>query len=120
MAGRSVDKQGSPGVKRLFTAIAVSLACCTATIAVYDRFFAQKIVAVDLVACIASQREDYAAGKITAGELVENIEGLLRKMRKKAKNEVLVLEEAVAGDVKHYDLGPPDAAVDEEDDRNKQ
>jgi len=106
-------------VKGLFIAIAVSLVCCTVTIAVYDRFFAQKIVAVDLAACIASQKEDYAAGRITAGELVENIEGLLRKMRKKAKNEVLVLEETVAGDVKHYDLGAAGTAADEEDDRER-
>ncbi len=119
MPRRSADKQSGSGVKTFFAAIAISLACSSVTIAVYDRFFAQKIVAIDLTACIASQKEDYIAGRITAGELVENIEGLLGKMRKKAKNEVLVLEEAVSGDVKHYDLGPHGTAPDEEE-KNRQ
>ena len=97
-------------------AIAVSLVCCTVTIAAYDRFLAQKIVAVDLAACVASQKEDYAAGRITAGQLVENIEVLLRRMEKKRRNEVLVLEEAVAGDVERRGLGPATRTNDEKDD----
>lgn len=103
-------------MKGLFLAIAVSLACCTVTIAAYDRFFAQKIVAVDLAACIASQKEDYTAGRITAGQLVGNIEVLLRRMEKRRRNEILVLEEAVAGDVTHHSLGPAGGANDERDD----
>lgn len=120
MPCRSADKQSSSGTKWLFIAIAVSLACSSVTVAAYDRFFAQKIATVDLAACIASQKEDYAAGRITAGELVENIEGILKKMGKKARNEVLVLEETVAGDAKHYDLGAGGTAADAGDDLDKQ
>ena len=104
----------------LLIALAASIACSVFTVAVYDRFFAQKIVAVDIASFIASQKDGYLAGRITAGELVRNIEGLLGRMQRKAKNEVLVLEEAVAGDVKHYDLEPDGTAADEEDNREKQ
>ena len=115
MPCRSADKQSSSGAKWLFITIAVSLVCSSVTIAAYDRFLAQKIVTVDLAACIASQKEDYAAGRITAGELVENIETLLRRMENKKRNEVLVLEEAVAGDVRHHNLRSAARTNDEKD-----
>lgn len=112
------DRRGR-GVKEIVIVITMSIVCSAAAIAVYDLFFAQKIVAVDLVSSIASQKEDYAAGKITADELVENIEGLVRQIGKKRRNEILVLEEAVAGDVKHYNLAPAHTAADEEDNRER-
>ncbi len=97
------DRRGLEA-KGLVIAIATSVACCAVTIAAYDLFFAQKIVAVDLVSSITRQKEDYIAGKITAGELVDNIESLVRRMERKKRNEVLILEEAVAGDVKRREL----------------
>jgi len=60
---------------------------------------------VDLASSIASQKEEYTAGKITADQLVENIEALLKRMEKRKRNEVLILEEAVAGDISHRSLG---------------
>ncbi len=98
------DRKGS-GVKGLVIAITASVVCSIATVAAYDLFFAQKIVAVDIVSSIASQKEEYAAGRITAAQLVENIETLLRRMEKKKRNEVLILEEAVAGDIRHRSVG---------------
>ncbi|OPY01026.1 MAG: hypothetical protein A4E61_01789 [Syntrophorhabdus sp. PtaB.Bin184] len=91
-------------MKGFVIVIATSIACSAATVTAYDLFFAQKIVAVDLVSSIASQKEDYAAGRVTAAQLVENIEIFLRRMEKKKRNEVLILEEAVAGDVEHRRL----------------
>ncbi len=117
MSGHNGDRENTPGAKVFLIALAASVISSVITIAVHDVFFAQKIVAIDLADRIASQREDYAAGRITAGELVENIDRLLKHMQQKAKGEVLVLEEAIAGDVKHYDLGA--AVADEEDDRER-
>jgi hypothetical protein len=88
-------------MKGLVIVIVSSIACSAATVAAYDLFFAQKIVAVDLVSFIASQKDDYARGEITAEELAANIENLARQMGKKRRNKVLVLEEAVAGNVEH-------------------
>lgn len=117
MSGHNGDRENNPGVKVFLIALAASVISSVITIAVHDVFFAQKIVAIDLADRIASQKEDYAAGRITAGELVENIDRLLKHMQQKAKGEVLVLEDAIAGDVKHYDLGA--AVADEEDDRER-
>jgi len=85
--------------------ITTSIVCSVAVVAAYDLFLAQKIVAVDLASCIASQKEEYTSGRITATQLVENIEVFLRRMEKRKRNEILVLEEAVAGDIRHHSLG---------------
>ncbi|MDD3844928.1 MAG: hypothetical protein PHC90_01065 [Syntrophorhabdaceae bacterium] len=106
------------GAKGFVIIIITSIACCAVTVAVYDFFFAQKIVAVDLVSSITRHKEDYVAGKITAGELVDKIESLVGQLEKKKRNEILVLEEAVAGDVKHHDLGST-GTRDEEHDRDR-
>ena len=98
-----IDNRGL-GLKGIVIVITTSIACSAVAVAVYDLFFAQKIVAVDLASSIASQKEEYTAGKITAAQLVENIEGLLRRMEKRKGNEVLILEEAVAGDIRHHSL----------------
>jgi hypothetical protein len=100
MPAQGAESKGL-GAKGLVIVIVTSVICCAATIIAYDRFFAQKIVAVDLVSFIVSQKEDYARGGITAEELVANIENLARQMGKKRGNEILVLEEVVAGDVEH-------------------
>jgi len=99
-----VDRKGL-GVKGLIIVVGSCITCSAATVAAYDLFFAQKIVAVDLASSIASQKEEYTAGKITADQLVENIEALLKRMEKRKRNEVLILEEAVAGDISHRSLG---------------
>lgn len=99
-----IDRKGL-GVKGLVVVIVSCVTCSAATVAAYDIFFAQKIVAVDLASSIASQKEEYTAGKITADQLVENIEALLKRMEKRKRNEVLILEEAVAGDTRHRSLG---------------
>jgi len=113
------DRKGL-GMKGFVIVIATSIACSAATVAAYDLFFAQKIVAVDLISSIASQKEDYAAGRVTAAQLVENIEALLRRMEKRKRNEVLILEEAVAGDAKRRSLSSasvPDTGDEELNER---
>lgn len=95
--------------KRAMAAAAVAVilgfACSILTVAVYDRFFAQKVVAVDLAGYVAGQRDRFVSGEITATELTDNIEGILRRMGNGPKNEVLVLDGAVAGNVKRMELG---------------
>lgn len=93
------------GLKGFAIVITTSIVCSVAVVAAYDLFFAQKIVAVDLASCIASQKEEYTSGRITATQLVENIEVFLRRMEKRKRNEILVLEEAVAGDIRRHSLG---------------
>jgi len=117
MPGHTGEGKNNSGAKLFLIALAASVISSAITIAVHDVFFAQKIAAINLADRIASQREDYAAGRITAGELVENIDRLLKHMQQKSKGEILVLEEAIAGEVKHYDLGA--AVAGEEDDRER-
>jgi len=72
----------------------------------YDRFFAQKVVAVDLTGYVAGQKDRFVAGEITAQELMDSIEDVLRYIGERPKKEVLVLDEAITGNVERLELEP--------------
>lgn len=102
----------------IIAVVVVCLACSTSVVVIYDRFFAQKVVAVDLSGYIGEQKRHYMAGRLTAGELIENIEYLLRQMGRRPKNEVQVLNEALAGNVKKLELRPSRMPVPDEEEEN--
>lgn len=95
-----------------------SMTCSVATVAVYHVFFSQKTVVMDIAGFIASQKEGYVTGKISAGELVENIDSLVSRMRALQKRRILIIDRAATGPVKE---GPatmvPDPVRDDDDDR---
>lgn len=85
--------------------VVLGLACSVLTVVVYDRFFAQKVIAVDLAGYVAGEKERYVKGEISAGELLDNIDGALRRMEDRSSKDVLVLDGSVSGDVKRLELG---------------
>jgi hypothetical protein len=98
-----------------------SMVCSVLTVAVYHVFFTQKIVVMDIAGFIASQKEGYTAGRISAGELVENIDSLVSRISALQKTRALVIDRAMmqAG-TKPAKEGPavtsPGPARDDEDD----
>jgi len=79
----------------LFISLLVSLA----SILVYDRFFVQKIVAVDIKGYIAEQRDLYISGKINEEQLKANIDKIEKAVTSIPKNKVVIMGDAVIRNV---------------------
>lgn len=75
--------------------LAVSLGASLATIAGYDRWYAQKVVAVDIKGYIAQQRDNYLAGKLSDEELRKSFDRLEAVITAIPKNRVIIMGDAV-------------------------
>jgi len=76
--------------------IVVSLLSSTVAVAVYDRFFAQKIVTINLRQYMENQRDLYLSGKLTADQVKQNLDGFIASVKAAPKNKVILLEDVVA------------------------
>jgi hypothetical protein len=90
-----------PGwVKAGLLVLGLSLVSSAASIAVYDRYFATRIVAVDIKGFIALQRDLFVQGKIDDDQLRRNIESLERTIEEIPSNEVVIMGDAVVRNAK--------------------
>ena len=76
--------------------IVVSLVSSLATVTVYDRFLAQKVVAVNVNEFLQGQKDLVLANKITVDDFRANLERYMAAMRSQPKNRVLILEDVIA------------------------
>ena len=83
---------GKQGPGNLLIVFACSVLCSVATVAVYHMFFSQRTVVMDIAGFIASQRDGYVSGKISAGDLVHAIDGLVDRIGAVKRNEAIVLD----------------------------
>lgn len=85
-----------PGTLALIGAcLVVSLGASLATIVGYDRWYAQKVVAVDIKGYIAQQRDNYLAGKLNDDELRRSFDRLEAVITAIPKNRVIIMGDAV-------------------------
>lgn len=97
------DKPERALPRRLVTAflvLGISLASSAASIVVYDRYFATRIVAVDIKGFIATQRDLFIQGKIDDDQLRKNIESLEKAIENIPSNEVVIMGDAVVRNAK--------------------
>lgn len=97
------DKPGRNLTRRLVTAflvLGILLASSAASIVVYDRYFATRIVAVDIKGFIATQRDLFVQGKIDDDQLRKNIESLEKAIENIPSNEVVIMGDAVVRNAK--------------------
>ena len=73
----------------------VSMLAPAGSVYVYDRYYAQKIVAVDIRGYIAKQRDLYLSGKETDKEFRANIDKLATAVKSIPKNRVAIMGDAV-------------------------
>ena len=73
----------------------ISLLISLVSIFVYDRFFVQKIVAVDVKGYIAEQRDLYISGKINEEQLKANIDKIEKAVTSIPKNKIIIMGDAV-------------------------
>ena len=106
-------------LKNFAVTVLLSVSCSIMTVAAYHVYFSQRTVIMDIAGFIASQKEGYMAGKITAGELVQNIDTLISQIGTVKKDKVLILEQtAVTGFVKGRSA-VPDPSVGDDDDQER-
>ena len=75
--------------------VVVPLGASVATISGYDRWYAQKVVAVDIKGYIAQQRDSYLAGKLNDDELKKSFDRLEAVITAIPKNRVVIMGDAV-------------------------
>ena len=92
---RELPKQQSAFVSVLMLCLAVSVCASLVTVAGYDRWFAQKVVAVDIKGYIAQQRDNYLAGKLNDDELKRSFDRLETVITAIPKNRVIIMGDAV-------------------------
>ena len=88
-------KQHPSLVSMIAICVVVSIGASLATVAGYDRWFAQKVVAVDIKGYIAQQRDDYLAGKMNDDELKKSFDRLETVITAIPKNRVIIMGDAV-------------------------
>ncbi|MEI6827615.1 MAG: hypothetical protein WCK54_18635 [Desulfuromonadales bacterium] len=82
-------------ISTVFLYALVSASVSLATIAGYDRWYAQKVVAVDIKGYIAEQRDNYLAGKLNDDELKRRFDRLEAVITALPKNRVVIMGDAV-------------------------
>jgi hypothetical protein len=81
--------------KLIFVMLILSIAMSVAAVYVYDRHFAQKVVAVDMKGYLEKQKKLYMEGVIDDTELRENLARMERLISEVPENHVVVMEEVV-------------------------
>lgn len=107
--GTLVSPEPGNDPKKLLTRIAlcilVSLATSAVTLSVYDHWFAQKIVAVDMKGFITLQRYRYRDGKINDEDLRKTFDRLEQLMNSIPKNRVVIMADTAIRNAEVYKLG---------------
>ena len=75
----------------LVNSVLISVVIMIGILAVYDRYCAQKIVALDVKGYIAEQRDLYLSGKINEEQLKEHFDRLEKAKERVPKNRVIIL-----------------------------
>lgn len=75
--------------------VLISMAVSMGSIYVYDRFYAQKIVSVDIKGFIAQQKALYLAGKLTDAQFRANVDKMVAAVKAIPKNRMAIMGDAV-------------------------
>ncbi len=90
-------EKGRPSWFRIFVvAVLVSLLSSAASVVVYDRLFAQKVVTANIAQFVLDQRDLYFQGKIDKEQYVANLARFVALVKSQPRNRVVILEDVVA------------------------
>ena len=92
-------------LSKIALCLLISLAASSATLYVYDRWYAQKIVAVDLKGYITLQRYKYKDGKINDEDLRKAFDKLELEMNAIPKNRVVIMADTTIRNAEVFKLG---------------
>jgi len=77
--------------RTLLYAVLLSIVAMIGILVVYDNYYAQKIVALDVKGYIAEQRDLFLAGKINEDQLKKSFDRLEQVKERVPKNRVIIL-----------------------------
>jgi hypothetical protein len=80
----------------LVATVFISVLCSTASVAVYYRFFAQKVVTANIAQFVLDQRDLYFQGKIDRDQYVANLNRFAALVKGQPRNRIVILEDVVA------------------------
>ncbi|ANA41774.1 hypothetical protein A2G06_16675 (plasmid) [Geobacter anodireducens] len=83
----------------VFLAIVVSVATSTASVVAYDRYFAQKVVAVDIKSFIEEKKADYVAGRLDDAGMKREMDKLEAAVASIPKNRAVLMGDLVVKNV---------------------
>ena len=83
-------------IKLVIATMFISILCSAASVAVYDRFFAQKVVTTNIAQFVLDQRDLYFSGKIDKEQYVANLNRFVALVKSQPRNRVVILEDVVA------------------------
>lgn len=75
--------------------VIISIAVSVLSIFTYDRFFATKVVSIDIKGFLAEQRDLYVAGKIDDKQVEANLDRLEQTANNIPSNKVVIMGDAV-------------------------
>ena len=82
----------------------ISMVASVGSVYVYDRFYAQKVVAVDIKGYIQKQRDLYLAGKLNNEQLKAKIDKLSAVVTAIPKNRVAIMGDVVIKNAEQENL----------------
>lgn len=101
---KTEGKQGN-WLSGIAICLLISLAASAATLFAYDRWFVQKIVAVDMKGYITLQRYKYKDGKINDEDLRKAFDKLELEMNAIPKNRVVIMADTAIRNAEVFKLG---------------
>lgn len=94
---RGVDEdRDSVGIVRC---VLVAVVCSVLSVVVYDQFFAQKVVAIDLKGIVEQMKEQVIAGTITEAQVKERLDAVQEVVVSTPKRKVILMGDAVVRNV---------------------
>ncbi|OGQ97132.1 MAG: hypothetical protein A2521_10765 [Deltaproteobacteria bacterium RIFOXYD12_FULL_57_12] len=88
-------KTGPGYLLTILIALTVSAVTAMTTVAIYDRQFAQKIVALDLKGYIRQQRDRMVAGELDEAQLRKNLDTMEAALLAVPANHTVLMKEVV-------------------------
>ncbi len=79
----------------LMLLIAINLFATSGAICVYDRYFAEKVVALDVKGYLVQQRDLYLSRKIDEKQFEKNLDALDAAVKRTPKNKIILMGDAV-------------------------
>ena len=90
----------SVGLFNFFITVLLCAIVSLSTVIIYDRYFAQKIVSIDIRSYMDEQRSQYLAGKISNEQLEKNINYIQQVISALPNNNVVLMGDAVVKNAK--------------------
>ncbi len=95
-ASRENVKSSPSWVAVVVLTTVLSILSSVTSVAVYDRFFAQKVVTANISRFVMDQRELYFQGKIDKEQYINSLTRFIELLKSQPRNRVIILEDVVA------------------------